>query len=169
MLKVSRSRNKIVEPKLLPKNEQLGNTWNLKSKFKFQVFPSRQDRKTNSFVCFLGEVTAQQFCFEIYWPLGRSKNVGHHLWMFPKVVFIAGYTKTLAPLWSLFFRLEFYEHFDYKQDKSLSSVRLVCKNATKVLKRKDSSGSILKDGYVKKSDFTWVSVLFVCSQLEGWG
>ena len=72
---------------------------------------------------------------------------------------------TLAPLWSLFFRLEFYEHFDYKQDKSLSSVRLVCKNATKVLKRKDSSGSILKDGYVKKSDFTWV---FVCSQLEGW-
>jgi len=51
-------------------------------------------------------------------------------------------------------RLEFYEHFDYKQDKSLSSVRLVCKNATKVLKRKDSSGSILKDGYVKKSDFT---------------
>ena len=28
----------------------------------------------------------------------RSKNVGHHLWMFPKVEFIAGYTKTLAPL-----------------------------------------------------------------------
>ena len=48
----------------------LGNTWNFKWKFKFQVFPSRQDRKKNrSFVCFLGEVTAQQFCFEIYWPL----------------------------------------------------------------------------------------------------
>ena len=48
---------------------RLGNTWNLKSKFNFQVFLSRQDRKTNSFVHFLGEVTARQFCFEIYWPL----------------------------------------------------------------------------------------------------
>ena len=52
-------------------------------------------------------------------------------------------------------RLEFGEHFDYKQDRSLSSVRLVCKNATKVLRRKDSSGSILKDGIVKKADFTY--------------
>ena len=43
--------------------------WNLKSKFKFQVFPSRQDRKTKSFVYFLGEFTARQFCFEIFWPL----------------------------------------------------------------------------------------------------
>jgi hypothetical protein len=34
--------------------------------FKFQVFSSRQDRKTNLSICFLGEVTAQQFCFEIY-------------------------------------------------------------------------------------------------------
>ena len=46
-----------------------GNTWNLNFDFKFQVFPSRQDRKIDSFVCFLGEVTAWQFCFEIYWPL----------------------------------------------------------------------------------------------------
>ena len=46
------------------------HTWNLKSKFKFQVFPSRQDRKTNLFICFLGEVMARQFCFEIFWPLG---------------------------------------------------------------------------------------------------
>ena len=44
-------------------------TWNLNFDFKFQVFPSRQDRKTNSFVRFLGEAIAQQFCFEIYWPL----------------------------------------------------------------------------------------------------
>jgi hypothetical protein len=44
-------------------------TWNLKLKFKFQVFPSRQDRKTNSFVRFLGEITARQFSSEIYWPL----------------------------------------------------------------------------------------------------
>ena len=29
--------------------------------FKFQVFPDCQDRKTNSFVHFLGEVTARQF------------------------------------------------------------------------------------------------------------
>ena len=57
---------------------QLGNTWKLKSKFKFQEYPSCQDRKTNSFFCFLGEVTAQQFCFEIYWPLRyrTSKSVG---------------------------------------------------------------------------------------------
>ena len=34
-------------------------------KFKFQVFPSHQDRKTNSFVCFWGKVTARQSCFEI--------------------------------------------------------------------------------------------------------
>ena len=40
-------------------------TWNLKSKFKFQLFPSR--RKTNLSVWFLGEVMARQFCFEIYW------------------------------------------------------------------------------------------------------
>ena len=50
---------------------RLGNTWNLKSKFKFQVFLSCQDRKTNSFIHYLGEVTVWQFCFEIYWPLGR--------------------------------------------------------------------------------------------------
>ena len=37
--------------------------------FKFQVFPSPQDRKTNLSICFLGEVTARQFCSEIYWPL----------------------------------------------------------------------------------------------------
>ena len=42
-------------------------------KFKLQVFPSRQDRKTNLFVCFIGEVTAGQFCFEIYWPLDADQ------------------------------------------------------------------------------------------------
>ena len=30
---------------------------------------SCQDRKTNSFICFLGEVRARQICFEICWPL----------------------------------------------------------------------------------------------------
>ena len=35
----------------------------LKFDFKFQVFPSRQDRKTNLSVCFLGEVMDQQSCF----------------------------------------------------------------------------------------------------------
>ena len=44
-------------------------TRNLESKFKFQVFLSRQDRKINLSVRFLGEVTPQKFCFEIYWPL----------------------------------------------------------------------------------------------------
>ena len=48
---------------------QLRNTWNLKLKFKLQVFPSCQDRKTNLFLHSLGEAMARQFCFEIYWPL----------------------------------------------------------------------------------------------------
>ena len=46
----------------------------MKSKFIFQVFPS-QDRKINLSVCFFGEVTAQQFCFEIYWPLDNPKSL----------------------------------------------------------------------------------------------
>ena len=49
------------------------NTWNLKSKFKFQVFPCLQDRKTNSSICFFGEFMARQFCFEIYWPLNQER------------------------------------------------------------------------------------------------
>ena len=32
--------------------------------FKFQVFPSRQDRKTNSSICFLGEVTGSTILFQ---------------------------------------------------------------------------------------------------------
>ena len=51
---------------------RLGNTWNLKSKFKFQIFPSSQNRKTNAFICFSGEITARQFRFKIYWPLRRN-------------------------------------------------------------------------------------------------
>ena len=81
-IKVSRSRNKIVELKLLlknkrtnlffyPDNSEILETW-CQTKFKFQVFTSRQDRKTNSFVCFLGGVMAQQLCFEIYWPLEKA-------------------------------------------------------------------------------------------------
>ena len=60
LLKVSRSQNKIVEPQILPKT----NGW-----ICFSILNSSQDRKTNLFVCFLGESVAQQFCFEIYWPL----------------------------------------------------------------------------------------------------
>ena len=52
----------------------LGNTWNLNFDFKFQVFPSHPDRKTNSSVYFLGEVSARQFCFKIYWPLEIHEN-----------------------------------------------------------------------------------------------
>ena len=48
--------------------------------FKFWVFLSRQDRKTNSFGSFLGEVTARQFCFEIYWPLEGFMNKIHMYW-----------------------------------------------------------------------------------------
>ena len=48
-------------------------TWNLNFDFEFQVFPSHQGR--NSFICFLGEVTARQLCFEIYWPLDSMNFV----------------------------------------------------------------------------------------------
>ena len=59
-IKVSRSRNKIVEPQLLLNQTNkfvflswwLGNTQNLILKFKIQVFPSRRDRKTNLLVWF---------------------------------------------------------------------------------------------------------------------
>ena len=60
LLKVSRSRNKIIEPQILPKNERT----NL-----FFYPENSQDRKTNSFVRFLWESASLQFCFEIYWPL----------------------------------------------------------------------------------------------------
>ena len=33
------------------------------------LFLDCQDRKTNSFICFLEEAVARQFCFEICWPL----------------------------------------------------------------------------------------------------
>ena len=32
-------------------------------------------RKTNSFVCFLGESATLQLCFEIYWPLCKKSYV----------------------------------------------------------------------------------------------
>ena len=47
-------------------SSRLGNTCNLNFDFKFQVLPSCQDKKTNSFVRFLGEVMTRQFCFKIY-------------------------------------------------------------------------------------------------------
>ena len=52
-------------------------------------------------------------------------------------------------------RLVISEQFDLKQDKSLSAVRFVCKNATHILKRRDSSGSILRDGSAKKGSFAY--------------
>lgn len=52
-------------------------------------------------------------------------------------------------------RLVIAEQFDFKQDKSLSAVRFVCKNAGAILKRRDSSGSILRDGSAKKGSFLY--------------
>ena len=106
----------------------LGNTWNFKSKFKFQVFPSRQDRKTKSSVCFLGEVNARQFCSEIYWPLVRIGLVELHpaypimaslLFAQPTIYvqkyLVAGYTKLKieflhykAIQFTFYFKLEVY-------------------------------------------------------------
>ena len=63
LLKVSRSRNKIVELKLLPKkrtNEFVFSILKarkyLKLEIEIQVFPDCQNSKTNLSVCFLGEV-----------------------------------------------------------------------------------------------------------------
>ena len=69
-LKVSRSRIKILVPKLLSKNErtdlffypdspEIFETWN--QKFKFQVFPDCQDRKINSSVCFWKKLWLNNF------------------------------------------------------------------------------------------------------------
>ena len=50
--------------------------------------------------------------------------------------------------------LDMMEQLDYKQDKSLCSARLVCRNTYKVLKRKDSSGSMLRDlGVQQRGDY----------------
>jgi len=52
-------------------------------------------------------------------------------------------------------RLDIIEQLDYKQDKSLCAARLVCRNSNMVLRRKDSSGSILKElGQLKKTSST---------------
>jgi len=52
-------------------------------------------------------------------------------------------------------KLDIVEQLDYKQDKSLFCARLVCRNSNRVLKRKDSSGTILKDGQLKRGDYTF--------------
>jgi len=52
-------------------------------------------------------------------------------------------------------KLDMVEQLDYKQDKSLCAARLVCRNSNSVLKRKDSSGSILRDAtQLQKGDFS---------------
>ena len=51
--------------------------------------------------------------------------------------------------------LDMMEQLDYKQDKSLCSARLVCRNSSKVLRRKDSSGSMLRDlSQLHRANFT---------------
>ena len=54
--------------------------------------------ETNLPVCFLGEVTARQFCFEIYWPLGRHQI---QLWPFEK-------TWALLNVWPKILQLNFF-------------------------------------------------------------
>ena len=49
-----------------------------------------------SFVRFLGEVTARQFCSEINWPLGKTKShfwVHYYTWDFQKEDFDLGPSK----------------------------------------------------------------------------
>jgi hypothetical protein len=49
-------------------------------------------------------------------------------------------------------KLDMVEQLDYKQVKSLCAARLVCRNSNNVLKRKDSSGSILLQ--LQRGDFS---------------
>ena len=49
---------------------------------------------------------------------------------------------------------EHYQQDKYRYAIFTSLFRIVCRNATKVLKRKDSSGSILKDGQLRLADYT---------------
>ena len=80
LLKVSRSRNEVCRAVTSSKNERTNlffypdspeilETWT--SRFKFQVFPDCQDRKTNSSVRFWKKLRLDKFCFEICWPLAR--------------------------------------------------------------------------------------------------
>ena len=64
------SKNKRSNSFFYPDDLEILETWNQNSSV--QYFRRRQDRKTNSLVLFLGEVTARQICFEIYWPLLMS-------------------------------------------------------------------------------------------------
>ena len=58
--------------------------------------------------------------------------------------------------------LKLREIRDYKQDRNLSAVRLVCRNSAFILRRKDSTGSMLSSGStdsypdIAKSDFKYV-------------
>ena len=62
---------------------------NRSQKIRFSILTTVQDRKTNSFVCFLGESAALQFCFEIFWPLEKSANKYIFMGLFLSVCFPA--------------------------------------------------------------------------------
>ena len=62
LLKVSKNRKQIFQPKLFKKPKT-------KHQICFSILISSQDRKTNLLVCFSEEVLAGKFAFEIYWPL----------------------------------------------------------------------------------------------------
>jgi hypothetical protein len=89
----------------------------MKLEFGFQVFSSCQDRKTNSFVPFLGEVMAQQFCFEIYCHLKKPQfllSMAGANWPFSFI--IVDYCETWLMLHRLnLFRLVWFCHSYYTQ------------------------------------------------------
>ena len=87
-LKVRRSRNKVVELKLLQINELTNlyfypddlETWISISSFKyFQVVII--ENQIPSFLPFLEEVSARQFSFKIYWPLQKTKNCDFRMYL----------------------------------------------------------------------------------------
>ena len=62
--------------------------------------------KTNERICFLGEVLAWQFWFEIYWPLRGdnfrgSSRFGKEFRIFLVIRLKCNFAKVLSPLWLL--------------------------------------------------------------------
>ena len=96
-----------------------GNPWNLN--FKFQLFPSLQDRKTNLSNGFLGEVMAQQFCFGIYWSLAQTISIRLNLKKSPN------FNQWLSAIWRRRVMLSLWKEFflAVPSQKSHPSLQLI--------------------------------------------
>ena len=74
LLKVSKFRKQIFQPKLLPKNEPTNLFFytDYEPTIFFSILTTYQDRKTNTMVWFLEELLPGKFVFDFYWPLEET-------------------------------------------------------------------------------------------------